>query len=334
LDPNYQVVVLLNVINLLQKTVAGLWEMNDRRFKVGFDVINLLDRTPKIGLDGGWQPEKPQAVLLEVDAGADGEKNPTSSTVDAIASIATATATATATTATATATTTAAAATASSASSASASRAPTKQQLAPEELRIGGEIEFTNVKFKYKGMQKDILKGASFKVEAGSFVGICGERAAGKSTLFRLMLRLYDVTDGEICIGGHPISYYNPVWLRSQIGLAKQTPAIYSRTLRENITYGAEDVLKKLGGQTNIDKHLEAVLKQASIWKHFDNREKFPQGLDTFIYGHSDRLTGGEKRSVANARALLRVTPILLLDEPTAGLDASNESKVCVFCRR
>jgi ATP-binding cassette subfamily B protein len=94
------------------------------------------------------------------------------------------------------------------------------------------------------------------------------------------------------------------------------------------MSYGAEEVLKKLGSQTSIDKHLEAVVKQVSIWEHFDNREKFPQGLDTFIHGYSDRLTGGEKRSVANARALLRVTPILLLDEPTAGLDASNEQKV------
>ena len=146
-------------------------------------------------------------------------------------------------------------------------------------MRLGGDIEFSRVKFKYKGMSTSLLKDASFTVKEGSFVGICGERGAGKSTLFRLTLRLYDVTSGEIRIGGRPIGYYNPVWLRSQIGLAKQTPAIYSRTLRDNVVYGAEDELKKLGGQSKVDAHLEMVLKQASIWDHFNNRDHFPQGL-------------------------------------------------------
>ena len=73
-----------------------------------------------------------------------------------------------------------------------------------------------------------LLKNVNFTVEAGSFVGICGERGAGKTTLFKLLQRLYDPGEGEIWIGGRNIADYNPVWLRSQIGLSKQDPAIFT----------------------------------------------------------------------------------------------------------
>ena len=69
-------------------------------------------------------------------------------------------------------------------------------------------------------MQNNLLKKIDFNIKAGSFVGICGERGAGKSTLFKLMMRLWDVQSGLITVGGHPVSYYNPVWLRSQVSLA------------------------------------------------------------------------------------------------------------------
>ena len=76
-----------------------------------------------------------------------------------------------------------------------------------------------------------VVKHASFHIPAGAYVGICGERGAGKTTLFKLLLRLYDADQGEIVIGGHPLAYYNPVWLRSQIGLSKQDPAIFYKVI-------------------------------------------------------------------------------------------------------
>ena len=80
------------------------------------------------------------------------------------------------------------------------------------EYRIAGDLEFTNVTFKYAGMRKYMLNAISFKVKAGSFVGICGERGAGKTTLFKLLLRLYDSESGSIKVGGRDIKEYNPVW--------------------------------------------------------------------------------------------------------------------------
>ena len=74
-----------------------------------------------------------------------------------------------------------------------------------------------DVDFRFEGMRNHLLKGISFRIKAGSFVGICGERGAGKSTLFKLIMRLYDPNNGEIQVGGHPLEYYNPVWLRSQV---------------------------------------------------------------------------------------------------------------------
>lgn len=139
------------------------------------------------------------------------------------------------------------------------------------------------------------------------------------------MLRLWDVQKGEIRIGGKPIKHYNPVWLRSQIGLAKQDPMIIrSKTLRENIIYGSEQTLAKLGDKTAIDARIDFVMQQVNVKEHFKNKDRFAQGLNTTCVA----LSGGEARSIGLCRALLRSPSLLLLDEPTEGLDAENESKV------
>ena len=122
--------------------------------------------------------------------------------------------------------------------------------------------------------------------------------------MFKLMLRLYDPLTGEIRIGGRNIKEYNPVWLRSQIGLSKQDPAIFTdygdlSTLRANLTYGSEQQLQRLGSSRKINEHLRSVLDKLQIKDHFTS-SKFPQGLETRV--RRNRLTGGEKRSVANTR--------------------------------
>ena len=88
-----------------------------------------------------------------------------------------------------------------------------------DNVPLGGDLTFDNVSFRYRGMAKNMLKKVSFTIKAGSFVGICGERGAGKSTMYKLMMRLYDPNEGTITIDNHPLSYYNPVWLRSKIGM-------------------------------------------------------------------------------------------------------------------
>jgi ABC-type multidrug transport system fused ATPase/permease subunit len=276
----YGAAQLLSKFNQLKRTTVCLYKMTDERFKTGFDIMDLLIKKPKIGIDGGWKPSqeevekvrKKQRELAKLASEQDGRQN--------------------------------------------ASQTSTSL--------LGSEIEFKNVHFKYKGMQKYMLKDASFKIEAGSFVGICGERGAGKSTMFKLIMRLYDIQKGEILVGGKPIKYYNPVWLRSQIGLSKQNPLVFRhRTLRENILYGSESIVEDFG-PIEADRFVESVLKKANIHHHFQQRDKFPQGLSTYCYS----LSGGEKRSVGTARSLIGAPSILLLDEPTEGLDAINERKV------
>ena len=245
-----------------------LWRLDNRSFGSGFALMDILEKKPTMGLDGGWQPSQKKA------------------------------------------------------------RGETGDDDDDDSGEIVGNIEFRDVAFHYPGMKKSMLKNVSFKVKAGSFVGICGERGAGKTTLFKLIMRLYDVDSGAVLVDGRDVREYNPPWLRSQLGLSKQSPKVIDYgSLRENIVFGAEDQLRRqLGTRAAVDERIQEVLKAANIWEHFDDADKFPQGLDTPVYSWS--LTGGETRSVGTARALLKDCKVMLLDEPTEGLDARNEKVI------
>ena len=245
-----------------------LWRLDNRSFGSGFALMDILEKKPTMGLDGGWQPSQKKA------------------------------------------------------------RGETGDDDDDDSGEIVGNIEFRDVEFHYPGMKKSMLKNVSFKVKAGSFVGICGERGAGKTTLFKLIMRLYDVDSGAVLVDGRDVREYNPPWLRSQLGLSKQSPKVIDYgSLRENIVFGAEDQLRRqLGTRAAVDERIQEVLKAANIWEHFDDADKFPQGLDTPVYSWS--LTGGETRSVGTARALLKDCKVMLLDEPTEGLDARNEKVI------
>ena len=284
-----------------------LWRLNNRAFHSGFALMDILEKKPKMGLDGGWMPARERARREEERGLAVGALAPRG----------------------------AAAVSAGAgaepelghrpASGGGTAAAPSAAAAEEEEESIRGDIEFRDVSFKFPGMKKAMLKHVSFKVKAGSFVGVCGERGAGKTTLFKLIMRLYDVDSGAVLVDRRDVREYNPPWLRSQIGLSKQQPKITDfGTLRENVIFGAEDQLRRqLGTRAAVDGRIKEVLQAANIWEHFDDSDKFPQGLDTPVYSWS--LTGGETRSVGTARALLKDCKVMLLDEPTEGLDARNE---------
>ena len=165
----------------------------------GFAIMDLLDQQPKIGIDGGWKPPKAVATAVPVEERVDArtkieESSRLCNSGDDHDTV--------------------------SATRTDDGVASTVMTL--PDVRLSGSIEFKNVFFKYKGMQSAMLKDANFRIPEGAFVGICGERGAGKTTLFKLIMRLYDVQKGEVFIGGHPVKYYNQTLL-SNVALYQST---------------------------------------------------------------------------------------------------------------
>lgn len=190
--------------------------------------------------------------------------------------------------------------------------------LIPEVRRAKGEIEFTGVSFKYP-TGNQILRQVTFKVPAGKVCGITGESGGGKSTIFKLVERFYDVKEGSIKLDGHDIKELNPVWLRTQISVVSQKPRFLHLPLRENLAYGC--------AKEPSTEEIEQACRAANIYELvFDNKEKFPAGLYTYV--SESTLSGGELQRLSIARAILMDAPILFLDEATSALDSESQSLV------
>jgi ATP-binding cassette subfamily B protein len=189
------------------------------------------------------------------------------------------------------------------------------------KLRIGrGKIVFSDVHFNYDGGDK-VLKGVDFEIDPGKRssglkVALVGESGEGKTTITSLLLRLYDVTGGQIIIDGQDIATVTQKSLRKNIAVVFQEPALFSGTIRENISYG-----KPGASQAEI----EAAAKAANAHEFVS---KFDKGYDTEIGEHGLKLSGGQKQRIAIARALLKDAPILILDEATSSLDSRSEQAV------
>jgi ATP-binding cassette subfamily B protein len=189
------------------------------------------------------------------------------------------------------------------------------------EIPVGTEgldIEFHNVSFTYPGKSEPVLKNISFTLHAGESVALVGQNGVGKTTLVKLLTRLYNPDEGEILIGGCNIKEYDPHELREQIGVIFQDYVKYHMTAGENIGIGrvteienhtlVDSAARKSGADriiARLDKGYDAMLGR-----------RFEQGVD---------LSGGEWQKLALARAFMRDTPILILDEPTSALDAQAE---------
>lgn len=183
---------------------------------------------------------------------------------------------------------------------------------------IHGEIEFENVSFKYPGSKQYALKNASLKINPGEVIAFVGDNGSGKSTIVKLISRLYDVEEGRILIDGRDVKSIELEELYSNLTFKMQSFNSYEATALENISYG------------NWKEHLNdknAVGKVIELLGMEDLISSLPEGYDTFLgkrFGHHE-LSGGQWQQIAIARAFMREVPIVILDEPTSSLDVEAE---------
>ncbi|MFH9060898.1 ABC transporter ATP-binding protein [Streptomyces coeruleorubidus] len=183
----------------------------------------------------------------------------------------------------------------------------------PEPLRPrAADIRFEKVTFAHEG-GKPLFEGLDLDVPSGARIGLVGRSGGGKTSLTRLLLRMTDVDGGRILIGGQDISRLRQADLRSQIAYVPQDPAMFHRTLRDNIAFARPDAT-------------EAEIRRAAEAAHVTEfADVLPDGFDTMVGERGVKLSGGQRQRVALARAILRDAPILLLDEATSALDSESE---------
>ncbi|MCU1648513.1 MAG: putative transporter ATP-binding protein [Nocardia sp.] len=186
----------------------------------------------------------------------------------------------------------------------------------PEALQPkGSDVHFDRVHFTHAGAAP-LFAGLDLQVPSGHKLGLVGRSGGGKTTLTQLLLRLMDINDGSIRIGGQDISRLRQADLRSQLAYVPQDPAMFHRSLRENILFARP-------GATDAD--IRRAAQAAHVTEFAD---ALPQGMETLLGERGVKLSGGQRQRVALARAILRDAPILLLDEATSALDSESEKLV------
>jgi ATP-binding cassette subfamily B protein len=181
-------------------------------------------------------------------------------------------------------------------------------------VKAGAAIAFNNVSFRYPGGVK-VFDRFSLRLQAGQRVGLVGQSGGGKSSLFVLLQRFYDVQQGNITVDGQDIARVTQQSLREAISVVPQDISLFQRTILENIRYGRP---------TATD---DEVLR-AAIAARCDFVESLPEGLATMVGDRGVKLSGGQRQRIAIARAFLKDAPILLLDEATAALDSESEEAI------
>ncbi len=179
---------------------------------------------------------------------------------------------------------------------------------------VGG-VAVKDVSFQYEA-EVPILQNLNFQITAGQTIGIAGPTGAGKTTLIKLLLRLYDVSDGSIQIDGIDIRQIDLTYLRQHIALVNQDTYLFHGTVRENIAYG------------KADASLEAVIAAAKRAKLHDFVDGLPNGYDTIVGERGIKLSGGQRQRLSIARAILKDAPLLILDEATSSVDSETERAI------
>ncbi|KAK4417716.1 ABC transporter B family member 15 [Sesamum alatum] len=182
---------------------------------------------------------------------------------------------------------------------------------------VSGEVEFKHIAFAYPSRPESIIfQDFNLKVPAAKTVALVGGSGSGKSTVIALLQRFYDPLGGEILLDGVAIDKLQLKWLRSQMGLVSQEPALFATSIKENILFGKEDA------------SMEEVIEAAKASNAHNFITQLPQGYDTQVGERGVQMSGGQKQRIAIARAVIKAPKILLLDEATSALDSESERVV------
>ncbi|MCP4142769.1 MAG: ABC transporter ATP-binding protein [Chloroflexi bacterium] len=188
------------------------------------------------------------------------------------------------------------------------------------EGSVRGEIVFDNVSFAYEDEKSDgtpVLKNISFHSKPGQAVALLGSTGSGKTSLVNLLPRFYDYTSGSLRLDGVELRDYSRKYMRAQTGIVEQEPFLFSRSIRENITYGV--------GRKVSDAEIEEAARAAAV---HDVILTFPDGYKTLVGEKGVTLSGGQKQRIAIARTLLKNPQILILDDSTSSVDTATEAEI------